>query len=37
LLKYFGIDFDENKLHNAMYDIEMCFKVFLALKKNMEL
>jgi DNA polymerase III alpha subunit (gram-positive type) len=37
LLKYFGIDFDESKLHNAMYDIEMCFKVFLELKKNMGL
>lgn len=37
LLKYFGIDFDENKLHEAVYDINMCFKVFLAIKKQMEL
>lgn len=37
LLKYFSIDFDERKLHEALYDVEMCFKVFTELKKNMEL
>jgi len=37
LLKYFGIDFEEEKLHNAMYDIEMCYKVFVELKKTMGL
>jgi len=37
LLKYFGIEFEESKLHNAMYDIEKCFEVFTALKKHMEL
>lgn len=37
LLKYFGIDFDERLLHNALYDVEMCFKIFLALKKQMDL
>ena len=37
LLKFFGIDFEEDKLHNALYDIKMCFKVFLELKKNMNL
>lgn len=37
LLKFFGIDFDENKLHNALYDNEMCYKVFSALRKEMNL
>jgi len=37
LLKFFGIDFDEDKLHDALYDIQMCYKVFCALKKNMNL
>lgn len=37
LLKFFGIMFDEGKLHNAMYDIEKCFEVFCCLRKNMEL
>ena len=37
LLKFFSIDFEESKLHNALYDIKMCFKVFLELKKNMNL
>ena len=37
LLKFFGIDFEEDKLHNALYDIKMCIKVFLELKKNMNL
>jgi len=37
LLKFFDIDFDEGKLHNALYDIKMCFKVFLKLKKHMDL
>lgn len=34
-LKNLGIDFDESKLHNAEYDIEMTFKIFLELKKRM--
>ena len=37
LLKFFGIDFVEDKLHDALYDNEMCFKVFCALKKEMDL
>lgn len=37
LLKYFGIEFEEEKLHNAMYDIEKCFEVFLACKKQLDL
>ena len=28
LLKDYDIKFDENKLHNARYDIEMTFKIF---------
>ena len=37
LLKFFDIDFDEEKLHDALYDIQMCYKVFLKLKKYMDL
>ena len=37
LLKFFGIDFDEYKLHEAVYDCKKCFEVFTHLKKNMEL
>ena len=37
LLKFFDIDFDDGKLHNALYDIKMCFKVFLKLKKHMDI
>ena len=37
LLKFFDIDFDEEKLHDALYDIQMCYKVFLKLKKHMDL
>ena len=37
LLKFFSIDFDEDKLHNAMYDIKMCYQIFLKLKKHMDL
>lgn len=36
-LKSLGIQFDESKLHDAAYDNEMCFKVFLELKKRMNL
>jgi DNA polymerase III alpha subunit (gram-positive type) len=36
-LKFFGIDFDEKRLHEAVYDCEMCYKVFCELKKNMNL
>ena len=35
LLKYFGIDFEEEKLHDALYDIEMCYQIFCELKKAM--
>ena len=28
---------EEEKLHDALYDIQMCFKIFLELKKNMNL
>lgn len=34
-LKSLGIDFDESKLHDACYDVEMTFKIFLELKKRM--
>lgn len=37
LLKFFGIDFEEDKLHNALYDNQMCYKVFSALRKEMNL
>jgi DNA polymerase III epsilon subunit-like protein len=37
LLKFFDIEFDESKLHNALYDIQMCYKIFLKLKKHMDL
>ena len=37
LLKFFDIEFDENKLHNALYDIQMCYQIFLKLKKHMDL
>lgn len=28
LLKEYNIEFDENKLHDSMYDVEMTFKIF---------
>lgn len=34
-LKNLGIEFDESKLHDAVYDIECTFKIFLELKKRM--
>ena len=37
LLKFFGIDFEENLLHNALYDNQKCYEVFKALKKHMKL
>ena len=37
LLKFFSIEFDESKLHNAMYDIKRCYEVFLKLRKHMNL
>jgi|TARA_R110002110_G_scaffold388451_1_gene600610 DNA polymerase-3 subunit alpha (Gram-positive type) len=37
LLKFFDIEFDESKLHNALYDIKMCYQIFLKLKKHMDL
>ena len=37
LLKFYDIDFDEDKLHDALYDIKMCYQVFLKLKKHMDL
>lgn len=37
LLKFFGIDFDETLLHNALYDNQKCYEVFKALKKHMNL
>ena len=37
LLKFFDIEFDESKLHNALYDIKMCYEIFLKLKKHMDL
>ena len=29
LLKFFDIDFEEDKLHDALYDIKMCYEIFL--------
>mgnify|MGYP003624347704 FL=1 len=37
LLKFFDIDFEEEKLHDALYDIKMCYQIFLKLKKHMDL
>ena len=37
LLKFFDIEFDQDKLHNALYDIQMCYQIFLKLKKHMNL
>jgi len=37
LLKFFGIDFDDQLLHNALYDNQKCYEVFKALKKQMNL
>jgi|TARA_R110002020_G_scaffold144641_3_gene317715 DNA polymerase III epsilon subunit-like protein len=37
LLKFFDIEFDQDKLHNALYDIQMCYQIFLKLKKHMDL
>lgn len=37
LLKFFDIDFEEEKLHDALYDIKMCYEIFLKLKKHMDL
>ena len=34
-LKNLGIEFDESKLHDALVDVEMTFKIFLELKKRM--
>jgi DNA polymerase III alpha subunit (gram-positive type) len=37
LLKFFDIDHDESKLHDALYDIKKCFEVFCELKRRMDL
>ena len=37
LLKFFDIEFDQDKLHDALYDIQMCYQIFLKLKKHMDL
>ena len=37
LLKFFDIDHDHSKLHDALYDIKMCFEIFCELKKRMSL
>lgn len=34
-LKNLGIEFDESKLHDGAYDVEMTFKIFMELKKRM--
>lgn len=34
-LKNLGIDFEESRLHDACYDVECTFKIFLELKKRM--
>lgn len=37
LLKFFGLEFDEKRLHEAIYDCEMTFEIFKQLKKCLEL
>lgn len=37
LLKFFGIEFDENQLHVADYDIKMTWEIFKQLRKALEL
>ena len=37
LLKFFGIEHDPSKLHDALYDIKMCFEIFSELKNRMNL
>ena len=37
LLKFFDINHDHSKLHDALYDIKMCFEIFCELKKRMSL
>jgi DNA polymerase III epsilon subunit-like protein len=37
LLKFFDIEHDPTKLHDASYDNRMCFKVFSELKRRMDL
>lgn len=36
-LKHFGIEFDESKLHDGLYDTEMTFKIFQEIKKKLNL
>lgn len=36
-LKHLGIEFDEQRLHDSSYDIEMTFKIFQELKKKLNL
>jgi|11BtaG_2_1085332.scaffolds.fasta_scaffold00035_31 DNA polymerase III epsilon subunit-like protein len=37
LLKHLDIDHDPKMLHNALYDVKMCFQVFCKLKKGLDL
>jgi DNA polymerase III epsilon subunit-like protein len=37
MLKAFGIDFDKNLLHDALYDCKMSLEIFLQLKKTLKL
>jgi DNA polymerase-3 subunit epsilon len=34
--KYLGIDVDDTKLHDALYDIEICYKIYLEVTKRMK-
>lgn len=34
--KYLGIDVDDTKLHDALYDIEICYKIYLEVIKRMK-
>ena len=36
-LKSLGIPFEESRLHDSLYDVEMTFKIFQELKKKMNL
>ena len=36
MLKDLGVDFDENKLHNSLYDVEKCKEMFFKLIFNVE-
>lgn len=34
--KYLGIDVEDDKLHDAMYDIDICYKIYLEVMKRLK-